>query len=67
MTTEEPDEKFHWHVVFRQGGKTYTYQYRTVEYMIGEIDRRTAEHGVPPFSIFAYSMDGTMRPVNPEF
>lgn len=35
--------------------------------MIVEIDRRTAEHGVPPFSIFAYSMDGTMRPVNPEF
>lgn len=57
MTEVEREEKYHWIVVFRKGGKVYPYMYRTVEHMTGTVKAHYDKYGVYPHAMWVMVED----------
>jgi len=58
----EPEEKYHWVVWFRQGGRLYTYLHRTVEDMTSMVEKHYAEHATYPYRMWVI-VDGEIQKV----
>lgn len=55
--TEQPEEKYHWIVVFRKGGKLYPYLYRTVTEMTLIVKANKDRSGSYPHRVWAIIND----------
>ncbi len=49
MPEDESEERYHWIVVFRKGGKPYTYMFRTIEEMAATMKSHRARKGDYPY------------------
>ncbi len=62
VTDETDEEKFHWVVMFNQGGKLYTYMYRNVPYMTDVVQKFSDQHGRFPYRMWVI-VGGEMQKV----
>lgn len=60
--TDQPDDKYHWIVLFHERGKVYPYLYRDVSYMTAVVKKFYDEHGRYPYRMWAI-VDGKMQKV----
>ena|SRR5689334_9588844 len=49
---DQDEEKYHWVVWFRKGGKLYTYMYRSVPDMVKMVQDHYAKHAVHPYRMW---------------
>ncbi len=55
--TEQPEEKYHWIVIFRKGSKVYTYQNRTERELNQVVKDHYEKYGVHPYRMWVIADD----------
>lgn len=60
---EVDEEKYHWIVMFRKGGKLYPYMYRTVSEMVLTVKSHYDRHAVYPYRMWVIVDDEVQKVV----
>lgn len=62
-TPQEPEEKYRWIVMFKKGGKLYTYLNRTIPFMTAVIGKYRDEHAEYPYRVWVVVDDEIQKVV----